>query len=388
MNTEVVKSSSSKRIPSLVGPSDNPSKHIKMLTILRFAAAFMVFGFHFFSLPAEYKTLNKALAQGALGVDFFFLLSGFVLGYSYFNKFNDSNYKFSKRKFYVERLARIAPMYYIALLLSLPIFVRSFTLISTNEKSFVISAIPLTLTFLQSFPAFEFTIKNWNFPSWSLSVEFFFYLIFPIFSIGIIQRPEKTLKMLIFFFVLNVILFFTANSLPPAINLKGDDFSMSWRMHPFYHVPTFFIGNCLAPIFIKFKDLNYKKSIIGFTLFGILTSFVLLFPTKPEAITMGNPILLFCFSGMILFSAWIDQYVNHRLPALLILLGEASYSFYILQAPVKFFLQQIWSKFLKIDYVEGFSFAIYLSVTMLLISVLSYKFLEIPIRNKILKKYN
>ena len=66
------------------------NKQLNTLTIARFFAAFMVLGYHFFSFPKDYNFLNQFFSKGSLGVDFFFILSGFVLGLRYSHDFKNN----------------------------------------------------------------------------------------------------------------------------------------------------------------------------------------------------------------------------------------------------------------------------------------------------------
>lgn len=99
-------------------------KEIKALTGIRFFAAFYVFLFHLHGrvpisfLPWQAK---EVVSQGAIGVNLFFMLSGFLLAFSHFKDFpaaqlRDSSYA---GKFLFKRFARIYPVYLVALLLSL-----------------------------------------------------------------------------------------------------------------------------------------------------------------------------------------------------------------------------------------------------------------------------
>lgn len=362
------------------------NRYIPTLTAMRFIAAFMVFGFHFFSFHPDYILLNTIFRRGFLGVDFFFLLSGFVIGYSYFDRINDNSSNFSKKNFFISRFSRIAPVYYLALVLSIPTFIYQLNLLSSTQRAYAWSTIPLTLTFLQSFSGLSITQDSWNVPSWSLSVELFFYLIFPFLSYKIIK--SKYVKQCFFLFlVINILLYFSISGLPTSVELLGTKFDTSWRNIPFFHLPQFLLGNCLSSIFLKNKSLNSKYSFLGFIIFAGLTSYLFSYPLANLDIQSGNPLVVICFSGLIFFSALVDKYIGKFLPVFIILLGEASYSLYILQSPTKALLQQAWSKLFKIPYVDGFAFAFYLSFFAILIAILSYKFFELPMKNKLIHHY-
>src|SRR2546423_1204586 len=151
------------------------------LTSLRFFAALHVFMFHVQAIggvfgPASYRSLASI---GYVGVTFFFVLSGFVLVYTYAGK------AITARDFWRARLARVYPAYAFALLLTAPFFVFAVHHYSEIKVPFMAFqaahfkvAGALEILLLQSWvpPA----ALSWNAVGWSLSVEAFFYLLFPL----------------------------------------------------------------------------------------------------------------------------------------------------------------------------------------------------------------
>lgn len=112
--------------------------------------------------------LTPFFSQGYLGVPLFFVLSGFVLAYSHVSVPN-------RRRFYWARFARVYPMAVVAFLAVLP-----FAILRTVHfhQHFPLAVFPLNMLLLQAWtPSLEYFVNG---PEWTLSVEAFFYLLFPI----------------------------------------------------------------------------------------------------------------------------------------------------------------------------------------------------------------
>jgi len=120
----------------------------------------------------------RFLAAGSLGVDLFFVLSGFLIG-SILLKNKESNSFFST--FYIRRIFRIIPIYYLILTVTLVILINK-SLFFINAWDRVTLPIATYYTFTQniymSLSGFKDT--EWLLPTWTLAVEEQFYLILPL----------------------------------------------------------------------------------------------------------------------------------------------------------------------------------------------------------------
>lgn len=154
---------------------------------LRFFCFLSVFLFHSFytvnpdvqASPA-YNFINNILfANGNLGVNFFFVLSGFLITYLLLEE-KELNGKIDVPKFWLRRILRIWPLYYFAVFFGFVIFplIKHFFNQPTNETASLLSY----LTFTGNF---DFIIKGLPDCSvlgvlWSIAIEEQFYLIWPI----------------------------------------------------------------------------------------------------------------------------------------------------------------------------------------------------------------
>src|SRR5437899_12410051 len=152
---------------------------LSALTGIRFYAALVVFLYHVPQLIPGMNGLSEGwlvFNSGDVGVAFFFVLSGFILTYNYADVFRDGISAASYKRFIWDRLTKIYPVHFLALLLVLPIATLS------PQLRLDWRAVPLHLLLLQCFwpsstPAFSSYL---NVPSWSISCEWFFYLLGPV----------------------------------------------------------------------------------------------------------------------------------------------------------------------------------------------------------------
>ena len=110
------------------------------------------------------------LPDGPLGVSFFFILSGFILSHVY------GGTRFGVANFYRKRLARIYPLHVLTLLAWIVLFFGQWGNSLPDRVNSGIANVLLLHAFFSG-PLFNL---GYNAVSWSISVEAFFYLLFPI----------------------------------------------------------------------------------------------------------------------------------------------------------------------------------------------------------------
>ena len=151
---------------------------LKPLTALRFFAAIWVVSYHFW--PAlTHAPMPTFEAKGYLGVELFFVLSGFILSHVYLQAAGEKT--MSYRSFLWARLSRIYPLHLATLLGLLTLGVAAAALgVNTGDKLLAWSSLPGQIFLLQ---AWGVTPQGgWNHPAWSISAEWFAYLTFPAFA--------------------------------------------------------------------------------------------------------------------------------------------------------------------------------------------------------------
>jgi peptidoglycan/LPS O-acetylase OafA/YrhL len=176
------------------------SGEIKALSGLRIVAAVWVVLFHFRPLleqaaPDFRSALAPVLNCGAQGVDLFFILSGFVLTWTYLDKMGESWSTRATLHFLWLRLARVWPVYLVTLHLAALwiIFtlyighVPSKAVDQLNAVSYVRQLLLVQLWFQPFFDG-----SSWDGPAWSISAEWLAYLLFGVLVLVIFRIARAT----------------------------------------------------------------------------------------------------------------------------------------------------------------------------------------------------
>lgn len=172
--------------PAALPPAspDTAGGRLPSLTGLRFVAAFLVFGFHvhiehLMAPGAVRTTMEWLFGQGAVGVSFFFILSGFVLTWS--ARKGDTAVRFWRR-----RIAKIYPNHVATWLVALAVAV-------VTGAGLSLAVVVPNLLLLQAWSPDIDVFFGLNTVSWSLACEAFFYALFPLLYLGLMRVPGRGL---------------------------------------------------------------------------------------------------------------------------------------------------------------------------------------------------
>ena len=307
----------------------------RSLTGLRWFAALGVYFFHF-DIPIWASPWNQNLANnGSLGVPFFFVLSGFVLTYRY------EHGTASLARYFLSRLARIAPLYYVALFVAIAVQ-------STQQET------PLNYTMIQHL----LVIQSWglplpglsfNGPGWTISVEVIFYLLFP-FLIRFSTRLRKTLTGSLGLMTLGLLM----SIIPFAFRMisygrligseNGPPWELIWPTKmPLHYLGLFVVGIGSSAV-ARNIDPRDPKRLIGWltdTTMALALAVLMLVninDTVHPMISLAAKFWLFGLPfGLIMILLSIDQtsFSGKLLGSNLFhFLGKASFSFYIFHFPI------------------------------------------------------
>jgi peptidoglycan/LPS O-acetylase OafA/YrhL len=170
-------------------------QHFEILDGLRGIAALSVVVFHFMEIAYPDYSKNF-IGHGFLAVDFFFCLSGFVIGYAY----DDRIEKMGVKEFFKSRLIRLHPLVIAGSILGLlGFFFDPFGGHPELYSAGKIALIFLSSVFLIPFPAMEerfFNLFSFNAPAWSLFWEYAANLVYAFVLYKINRRLLLILSIL------------------------------------------------------------------------------------------------------------------------------------------------------------------------------------------------
>jgi peptidoglycan/LPS O-acetylase OafA/YrhL len=341
-------------------------KEIKSLTGLRGIAALYVAMYHFFEpfdKSLQFYVLNF-IRHGYISVDMFFILSGFVITLSSKKLFDDSEKESGYLLFMKRRIARIYPIYIIITLIAFGLLF----------KFKGVEALLVNVFLLQVLTPIDYIVGS----SWSLSAEWLAYLIFP-FLLAIVYKfkSEKwtTACVLLSF---GIVLFISLNNSSflngfrplPELNGRLDRFTgISAVLRCF---SEYIIGISIFKLYAKYKDSYSKYYHYAALPCSLLLIVLLSFHNTDVAL-----VLLF---AILIFSLSTDEgpVANFFSSGPLYFLGEISYSLYLIH-PVLLRVDKFFYKKLLINnevYIGSTFF-----ITIILMSYLSYRFIELPSRD-------
>jgi peptidoglycan/LPS O-acetylase OafA/YrhL len=158
---------------------------LRALTGARGLAAWVVVLYHIresiagLPVPAE-----RVLAKGYLAVDFFFLLSGFVIWLTWGRKLHEQGAAGVPR-FWQKRIARVWPLHALMLAFGVAL-AATLALTGRSDPAFPFAELPLHLVLIQNWGLTD--ALRWNNPAWSISCEAAAYLLFPLLACRIDWR--------------------------------------------------------------------------------------------------------------------------------------------------------------------------------------------------------
>ncbi|MCW3807390.1 acyltransferase family protein [Plebeiibacterium marinum] len=235
------------------------------LISLRFFFALRVFASHLKPLIGDnyvYNWIYDNVLFVPFGVSFFYILSGFVLSYSYRDRFIDNSKLLGD--FYLDRFIRIYPLHIMTFLIIMPISDELYyfgNIIGWFTKIFS------SIFLMQSFIPLRSVYFSYNGPSWSLSNALWFYAIFPF---VVILLKKITIKRVVY--ILGGLFI-----VMPFLMISVDKEFQHWLFYinPLFRSIDFILGIILFEIYEKLKCLNIDKRYYSVMEVGSIIAFVI-----------------------------------------------------------------------------------------------------------------
>lgn len=298
--------------PVLSRPETGPRVHA--LTGIRFIAALAVVFQHgaVAMLPDGY--VQRIAREGRLGVDLFFLLSGFVLAWS-------ARPGQSPGRFWWNRFARIWPLHGITLV---------FWAVAISFVGWELFAINGLL--LQSWLPGTDAWFAYNYPSWSLSCEAFFYLMFPLLFVRLRGASSRTLWGAVAGAVSLTLAVPLIIRVVPALWPLGRDITTQF---PPYRIAEFIIGIALAELVLSGWRPRVRPWMASVAVAAIVLG---LASNGGEGLSpwIGQVLVLGPFAAIIagLAAREVDGHRSAVASPRMVTLGEASFAMYLCHAPL------------------------------------------------------
>lgn len=317
-------------------PISQSKPHYEILDGLRGVAAIVVVIFHIFETFSNGDHVKQIINHGYLAVDFFFMLSGYVISYAYDNRWN----QMTTKDFFVRRLVRLQPMIIMGTMVGACLFYfqQSEGLgwggISTTPVWKLILVMLIGMTVLPVTKALD--IRGWgemhplNGPSWSLFYEYIANIAYAL----ILRKVSKTVLGILVFISLGFTLYYAFTN-PNGDIIGGWSIDDATQLKIGFTRLTFpfLMGMFLA----KAMTLKYTKN--AFLTTGILLVAILAFPRLGGYDNHEWNALYECLTLMILFPAIIllgagGKVMGYKANRLCKFFGEISYPLYITHFPL------------------------------------------------------
>ena len=287
------------------------ARELSSLTALRGLAALAVLIFHCgVGFGGIGGPLGIAIGHGYLAVDLFFMISGFVLTHVYGQTFGADFGWADIRPFLWARFARIYPVHVVTLILLLPFY---------GNQGFSGAALAENLLFIQIFLAPTLT---WNGGAWSISAEWYAYLLFPFIVTPLLDRSGRmsAIRMLGLCLASPAILIIIAGTgniaVGPIVLARA--------------LPEFVVGMLLYHCFVSnWLVCLWRSDAICFSCLFVIVCVAAIPNTEIPTIALLAALLLCCAHNRRKVAALL-----HTGPVLF--LGKISYSLYMFQAPAYF----------------------------------------------------
>lgn len=331
---------------------------------------------------------NNWLQGGFIGVDIFFVISGFLITKIIYSEIKKNQFSF--KTFYQRRINRILPVFFMVM------FCTAFTawnLLPPDELMTFVSSLLKTIYFWENMFFAQNTGGYWDFSAeqmpilhtWSLAVEEQFYIIFPFLLLFLTKLQFKKTKFNTIF-IISILAFIAFISFCLA---QYSPLSLFLTEYNYYSLFTgrageLLIGSIFAIISVYKSEIDIHNSQQSLFLYNTLTimSFIgilvslffisekNLFPSFLALIpTLSIGLILYCYHPNTLIARLLSI-------SPLVLIGKLSYSLYLWHWPIIVLSR----KYLLIEQFTNIEQYLFVGVATFILSILTYYSIETPCR--------
>lgn len=364
--------------------------HYELLDGLRGVAALFVIWYHVFEGFAT-SPIDQRLNHGYLAVDFFFILSGFVIGYAYDDRWKTS---MTRKNFFKRRLIRLHPMVVLGAVLGAITFCIQGSEQWDGTKismSMVMLALLLNLFLIPAVPGTGPEVRGngemypLNGPSWSLFFEYIGNILYALF---IHRLSTKVLTVL-------VVLSGAGLASFAIFNLSGfGHLGVGWSLIDYNLIGGFlrmFFAFSIGLLMSRnFKPLHIRGA------FWICSLVLIAFLSVPHIGGMENLWMNGIFDSvctiiifpMLVYLGASGTTTDKSSSRICKFLGDISYPVYIVHYPFMYlFYAWLWGGSEKIPFEEAWPVALVVFFGNIVLAYLCLKYYDEPVRKWLSKKY-
>lgn len=336
--------------------------HVHML---RGIAALLVVLFHALMYCRKYvgttsmHEFYEFESLGAVGVDIFFIISGFIMVYVSYEKFGQ---KKASVDYLIRRIIRIAPIYWMWTLFYVMLLVFIPSLFSENQ--FDITHTIKSLLFIPSEHELTGSTTPVIGPGWSLNFEMFFYYIFALFLLF----PRNYLIPGLFFLFIGL----------SAVGYYFQPENFALQVYTNTLLIEFLFGCFIGVLYKTRTELNLFTCYL-FIVIGIAWLKSSIFYGTPDYLD-ENRFITWGIGAAFLVTGFTFMEKKYEVKSgLLYALGESSYSIYLTHIFVLPALAKIWVAINLDAYFAAEIFVLVASVSAVIVGHIAYKLTEKPI---------
>lgn len=360
-------------------------KHLLILDALRGIAAIMVVCMHTFEIFCAGDYHKLIINHGYLAVDFFFMLSGYVMAHAYDDRWGSMTIK----DFFKRRLIRLHPLIILGMTFGAIFFYYQqsvvFPKIAGTPVTSLILVMLIGFTLIPIPPTMD--IRGWNEmhplngPAWSL---FFEYLANILHAFVLRKLPNIFLGLLV--------VLAGANLYYVAITSPSGDLIGGWSLEPqqlaigFTRLLFPYMAGMLLRRMVKIQT---EKN--TFFIASILLILVLASPRVGDRSNVWlnglyESLILSLVFPIIIYLGAIGKITNSLIQKCCVVLGDISYPLYITHFPF-ILMFYAWVSNNKVPLDLGVKVGIPLIITTIGIAYLALKLYDLPIRKWLTKRF-